>query len=355
MDNLLVTGGAGFIGSNFIINELEQSKFKIINLDLMTYAGNPMNLKSLTGNPAYIHIYGDIGDSDLIRSILIKYKPCAVINFAAESHVDRSIRGPGDFVNTNIVGTFHMLQEILAYWEPLLPSLKDSFRFLHVSTDEVFGSLNPEDPPFHEGTPYAPTSPYAASKASSDHLVRTYHHTYGLPTLVSNCSNNYGPRQFPEKLIPLILLNALNGRPLPIYGDGRNVRDWLYVEDHCEALRCLLADGRVGESYNIGGRCEMPNIEIVKTICALLDEECPNSPHAPHSSLISFIKDRPGHDRRYAVDCSKIERETGWRARETLATGLMKTIRWYLRNPEWVHATQTELHTEWVQRHYGFV
>lgn len=355
MKTYLVTGGAGFIGSNFVLAEREHGETRIINLDLLTYAGNLMNLEALRGDPDYVFVQGNIGDRSLVRDILEKYRPCAVVNFAAESHVDRSIDGPDDFIQTNVVGTFHLLEEVRRYWEGLSGKERDSFRLLHVSTDEVYGSLGPEDPPFHEQTPYAPNSPYSACKAASDHLLRAYQHTYGLPTLTTNCSNNYGPRQFPEKLIPLILLNALNGKPLPIYGDGLNVRDWLYVEDHCEALRLVLAEGRVGEIYNIGGNCEKTNLEVVHTVCSLLDEMLPDSPHAPHDSLITFVKDRPGHDRRYAIDCSKIERELEWTPKETFETGLKKTIRWYLDNPQWVESVQTGAYRDWMRKQYSTV
>jgi dTDP-glucose 4,6-dehydratase len=296
---------------------------------------------------------GDIGDRELVRTLLEKHKPSAIVNFAAESHVDRSIEGPDDFIQTNVVGTFHLLEEVRRYWGSLEDEDKSSFRFLHVSTDEVYGSLGPDDPAFSEDTAYAPNSPYSASKAASDHLVRAYHHTYGLPTLTTNCSNNYGPRQFPEKLLPLMILNALAGKPLPVYGDGMNVRDWLYVDDHCEAIRVVLEKGRVGEVYNIGGRCEKANMEIIKTLCRLLDEMRPDSPYVPHESLIKFVKDRPGHDRRYAIDASKIERELGWYPKETLETGLRKTIQWYLDNPEWVESIKTGAYREWMEKQYG--
>jgi dTDP-glucose 4,6-dehydratase len=353
MKTYVVTGGAGFIGSNFVLAEREHGGARLINLDLLTYAGNLMNLQGLKDDPDYVFVKGDIVDRNLVRDLLDKYRPCAVINFAAESHVDRSIDGPEDFIQTNVVGTFHLLEEVRRYWEALALEDKESFRFLHVSTDEVYGSLKSEDLPFHERTPYAPNSPYSASKAASDHLVRAYHHTYGLPTITTNCSNNYGPRQFPEKLIPLIVLNAINGKPLPIYGDGLNVRDWLYVEDHCEALSLVLQKGTVGEMYNIGGRCEKTNLEVVHTVCNLLDEMLLDSPHAPHDSLITFVKDRPGHDRRYAIDSSKIEEELGWSPEETFETGLKKTIQWYLENPEWVESVQTGAYREWMKRQYG--
>ena len=352
MKTYLVTGGAGFIGSNFVLAERGRGRVRIINLDLLTYAGNPGNLDSLAEDPDYVFVRGDFGDRALVGEILAKHRPCAVVNFAAESHVDRSIDGPEDFIQTNVVGTFRLLEETRRYWEGLPDEERKGFRFLHVSTDEVYGSLGPEDAPFTESTPYAPNSPYSASKAASDHLVRAYHHTYGFPAVTTNCSNNYGPRQFPEKLIPLILLNALEGRPLPIYGDGLNVRDWLYVEDHCAALALVLTEGRVGEVYNIGGRCEKTNLEIVNTFCALLDEAVGDSPYAPHAGLITFVKDRPGHDRRYAIDTSKIEEEIGWHPRETFETGLRKTIQWYLDNPEWVRSVRSGSYREWIRRHY---
>jgi dTDP-glucose 4,6-dehydratase len=353
MKTYLVTGGAGFIGSNFVLKVRQKQDARIVNLDCLTYAGNMMNLDSLSGDDDHVFIHGSIGDRDLVRNILEKYRPCSVIGFAAESHVDRSIDGPGEFINTNVVGTFHLLEEVRGYWSGLEDEAKKAFRFLHVSTDEVYGSLGPEDTPFNEQTAYAPNSPYSASKASSDHLVRAYHHTYGLPTLTTNCSNNYGPMQFPEKLIPLMIINALNGKPLPIYGDGLNVRDWLYVEDHCDAISMVLSKGKVGEVYNIGGRCERPNIEIVKTVCGLLDEMRPSSAFTPHASLMTFVKDRPGHDRRYAIDCGKIEKELGWTPKETFESGLKKTIQWYLDNPEWIQSIQTGAYREWMDRQYG--
>lgn len=349
----MVTGGAGFIGSNFVLAQWNRGFVRIVNLDLVTYGGNPMNLEVIQDNPNYIFVQGDIGDRSLVRNIFHEYCPCAVVNFAAESHVDRSIDSPEDFIQTNVVGTFHLLEEAHRYWDGLPSDEKEVFRFLHVSTDEVYGSLGPNDSAFHEQTPYAPNSPYSASKAASDHLVRAYHHTYGLPTLTTNCSNNYGPRQFPEKLIPLMILNALKGKTLPIYGDGLNIRDWLYVEDHCEALHLVLEKGRVGEVYNIGGQCEKTNLEVVKTICSLLDKIYPESPFTPYASLISYVKDRPGHDLRYSIDCSKIERELGWRPKESFETGLKKTIKWYLENSEWVESVQTGAYREWIQKHYG--
>ena len=353
MKTYLVTGGSGFIGSNFILRQRRLGRARIVNLDLLTYAGNPMNLKPLQSDKEYVFVHGNIGDRKLVRDMLEEYRPHAILNFAAESHVDRSIDGPEDFIQTNILGTFHLLEETRRYWGGLSSDEKRDFRFLHVSTDEVYGSLGPEDPAFKEDTPYAPNSPYSASKAASDHLVRAYHHTYGLPVLTTNCSNNYGPRQFPEKLIPLVILNATKGKKLPIYGDGLNIRDWLYVEDHCEALEVVLGKGRVGQTYNIGGKCEKTNLDLVRTVCRLLDEMLPESLYKPHESLITFVKDRPGHDRRYAIDCSKIERELGWYPKESLETGLRKTIEWYLGNPEWIKSVQTGEYREWIARQYG--
>ena len=352
MKTYLVTGGSGFIGSNFILRQRRLGRARIVNLDLLTYAGNPMNLKPLQSDKEYVFVHGNIGDRKLVRDMLEEYRPHAILNFAAESHVDRSIDGPEDFIQTNILGTFHLLEETRRYWGGLSSDEKRDFRFLHVSTDEVYGSLGQEDPAFKEDTPYAPNSPYSASKAASDHLVRAYHHTYGLPVLTTNCSNNYGPRQFPEKLIPLVILNATKGKKLPIYGDGLNIRDWLYVEDHCEALEVVLEKGRVGQTYNIGGKCEKTNLDLVRTVCRLLDEMLPESLYKPHESLITFVKDRPGHDRRYAIDCSKIERELGWYPKESLETGLRKTIEWYLGNPEWIKSVQTGEYREWIRKHY---
>ncbi|MGC9195910.1 MAG: dTDP-glucose 4,6-dehydratase [Syntrophobacteraceae bacterium] len=349
---ILVTGGAGFIGSNFVLRG-RLGKKRIVNLDLLTYAGNLLNLQEFNDDADYIFVKGDIGDSGLVGKLLEDYQPEAVVNFAAESHVDRSIESPESFVQTNIVGTYKLLEETLGYFRRLPAERGERFRFLHVSTDEVYGSLGPEDPAFTENTPYAPNSPYSASKAGSDHLVRAYHHTFGLPAIITNCSNNYGPRQFPEKLMPLTLLNALEGRPLPVYGDGLNIRDWLYVDDHCEALELVLQKGKSGQTYNIGGSCEKTNIEIVRTLCALLDEMVPQSRQVPHCNLITFVKDRPGHDRRYAVDCSRIERELGWRAKETLETGLEKTIRWYMENTQWVESVKSGAYRNWIARQYG--
>jgi len=326
---LLVTGGAGFIGSNFVLTTIEAGGEPIVTLDKLTYAGNLANLDELRGDARHVFAKGDVCDRALVRELLRKHKPRAVLHFAAESHVDRSIEGPAPFVQTNVVGTFALLEEARAYWMTLPAGEREAFRFLHVSTDEVYGSLGPDDPAFSETTPYAPNSPYSASKAASDHLVRAYWHTYGLPTLTTNCSNNYGPRQFPEKLIPLMLHQALAGKPLPVYGDGQNVRDWLYVLDHCEAIRQVLARGRPGEVYNIGGGAEMKNIDLVRTLCALLDEAQPRT-GGSYADLISFVKDRPGHDRRYAIDSRKIQRELGWRPAQTFASGLKETVRWYL-------------------------
>jgi dTDP-glucose 4,6-dehydratase len=320
---ILVTGGAGFIGSNFVLSTLKGRDEPIVNLDKLTYAGSLRNLEPLRDDPRHVFVQGDICDRELVRGLLKKHSPRAIVHFAAESHVDRSISGPAQFIQTNVAGTFSLLDEVRASSREI--------RFLHVSTDEVYGSLSPDDPAFTETSPYAPNSPYAASKAASDHLVRAYHHTYGLPTLTTNCSNNYGPRQFPEKLIPLTIANALSGKPLPVYGDGRNVRDWLYVEDHCAAVRLVLERGRVGETYNIGGGCEKQNIDVVKSICGLLDELKPRK-GGRHAELITFVQDRPGHDRRYAMDASKIARELGWRPRESFESGLAKTVRWYLEN-----------------------
>jgi dTDP-glucose 4,6-dehydratase len=334
-DLWLVTGGAGFIGSNFVRNQVLRSGRRVVNLDRLTYAGNLDSLAGLEGDARHLFTQGDIGDRALVLSLLRTHQPAAVVNFAAESHVDRSIDGPRVFVETNVLGTVELLGAVLEYWRSLEPAARDRFRFLHVSTDEVYGSLGPTGA-FTETTPYAPNSPYSASKAASDHLVRAFHHTYGLPVLTTNCSNNYGPRQFPEKLIPLMILNALRGRPLPIYGDGLNVRDWLYVDDHCRAIETVVAAGRVGEVYNIGGNCERTNRAIVEAICGLMDELRPELPHRPCRSLVTFVADRPGHDRRYAIDCSKIGRELGWRPMMNFETGLRETIGWYLDNPVWV-------------------
>ncbi len=353
MKSWLVTGGAGFIGSNFLLAQRLPGHCKVVNLDLLTYAGNLRNLESLRDDPDYMFVRGDIGDSDLVRSVLGKYRPCAVVNLAAESHVDRSIVGPEQFIKTNVVGTLRLLEEVRKYWNSLGEGERAVFRFLHVSTDEVYGSLGAEAPAFRESNPYAPNSPYAASKAASDHLVRAYYHTYGLPTLTTNCSNNYGPRQFPEKLIPLMILNALEGKSLPVYGDGSNVRDWLYVEDHCEAISLVIERGEPGSVYNIGGKCEKTNLQVVRMICRVLDEMMPRSPHVPHHSLIRFVKDRPGHDRRYAIDASKIENELGWQPRENFESGLRETIWWYINNTAWVESVRTGEYRRWIERQYG--
>ena len=351
-NTILVTGGAGFIGSNFILQCMRERAACVVNLDLLTYAGNLRNLDSIAADTRYEFVNGDIGDRTLVRRLLETHRPNAIVHFAAESHVDRSIRGPEDFVRTNINGTFALLEETRSYWSALSDGERSQFRFLHVSTDEVYGSLGPADPPFQETTPYAPNSPYAASKAASDHLVRSYHHTYGLPTLTTNCSNNYGPFQFPEKLIPLMILNAKNNKPLPVYGDGKNVRDWLYVEDHCAAIRTVLRSGLPGETYNIGGWNEKTNIEIVGTVCDLLDEMLPEETSS-RRNLINFVKDRPGHDRRYAIDARKIERELGWRPKETFESGIRRTVRWYLENEQWVRDVTSGNYREWIATHYA--
>jgi dTDP-glucose 4,6-dehydratase len=350
---ILVTGGAGFIGSNFILQWMQSETTPILNLDKLTYAGNLANLEQVSSDSRYTFIRGDIGDRELLRRLLTHHRPRAILHFAAESHVDRSILGPDDFVCTNVNGTFNLLEETRAYWAGLPDEEKSAFRFLHVSTDEVFGSLGPDDSPFSELTAYAPNSPYAASKAASDHLVRAYHHTYDLPTLTTNCSNNYGPYQFPEKLIPLMILNAVNGKALPVYGDGKNVRDWLFVNDHCEAIRMVLERGLVGETYNIGGHAEMPNLEIVNAICAMLDELRPHDPVTPHHTLITFVKDRPGHDRRYAMDACKIESELGWKPRESFASGIRKTVQWYLANESWVRDVTSGHYRQWIEKQYS--
>ena len=353
MENkILVTGGAGFIGSNFILQQLEQASTSVVNLDKLTYAGNLRNLETIANSVHYEFVHGDIADRKLVRGLLERHKPRAVVHFAAESHVDRSIRGPDDFIRTNVDGTFALLEEVRPYWGALTEQARMDFRFLHVSTDEVYGSLDADDPAFCENTPYAPNSPYAASKAASDHLVRAYHHTYGLPTLTTNCSNNYGRFQFPEKLIPLMILNAREGKPLPVYGDGRNVRDWLFVEDHCRAITTVLARGRVGETYNIGGWNEKPNIEIVELICDLVDEMVGRR-GPDRRALITFVKDRPGHDRRYAMDAGKIQRELGWRPQETFESGIRKTVRWYLENELWVRDVTSGSYRQWIETHYS--
>jgi dTDP-glucose 4,6-dehydratase len=349
---ILVTGGAGFIGANFVLDWIAATGEPVVNLDALTYAGNLESLKSLDGDARHIFVKGDIGDRALVDSLLATHQPRAIVHFAAESHVDRSIHGPGTFVQTNVNGTFTLLEAARAYWTQLDGERKAAFRFHHVSTDEVYGSLGPDDPAFTETHPYEPNSPYSASKAASDHLVRAWHHTYGLPVLTTNCSNNYGPYHFPEKLIPLMIVNALAGKPLPVYGDGLQVRDWLYVKDHASAIREVLARGRVGETYNVGGWNEKPNIEIVKTVCALLDEMKPDSAGS-YSRLITYVTDRPGHDRRYAIDAHKLERELGWKPAETFDTGIRKTVRWYLDNTEWVQHVQSGSYREWVSRNYG--
>ena len=366
---LLVTGGAGFIGANFVLDWLATSDEPIINLDKLTYAGNPETLASLQGDARHQLVQGDIGDSALVSRLLAEHKPRAVVNFAAESHVDRSIHGPGEFIETNIVGTFRLLEAVRGYWGGLADSdnreqglaptgaadkpTKAGFRFLHVSTDEVYGSLAKGDPAFAETHRYEPNSPYSASKAASDHLVRAWHHTYGLPVLTTNCSNNYGPYHFPEKLIPLMIVNALAGKPLPVYGDGMQIRDWLYVKDHCSAIRRVLEAGRLGETYNVGGWNEKPNIEIVQTVCKLLDEMCPKADGSSYASQITYVTDRPGHDRRYAIDARKLEAELGWKPAETFETGIRKTVEWYLANPEWVVHVQSGAYREWVNKQYA--
>jgi dTDP-glucose 4,6-dehydratase len=350
---ILVTGGAGFIGANFILDFIAADGGAVVNLDKLTYAGNPANLASLARDVRYRLVQGDIGDRNLVKELLGTYQPTAVVNFAAESHVDRSIRGPEDFIQTNVLGTFHLLDELRSYWETLPHARKSAFRFLHISTDEVYGSLEEGDRAFTETTAYAPNSPYSASKAASDHLARAYYHTYGLPVLTTNCSNNYGPFQFPEKLIPLMILNALAGKSLPVYGDGLNVRDWLYVGDHCAAIRRVLRDGRVGETYNIGGNCQLRNIDVVQAVCALLDELVPDSPHRPHAKLIAYVKDRPGHDRRYAIDTRKIDAELGWQPKESFDTGLRKTVLWYLEHRDWCESVSSGGYRRWLEANYA--
>ena len=350
---ILVTGGAGFIGSNFVLDWMAQSDEPVVNLDKLTYAGNLQNLQSLAGNARHVFVRGDIGDAALLAALLERHRPRAVINFAAESHVDRSIHGPAAFIETNVVGTFQLLESVRAHWERLPEDEKSAFRFLQVSTDEVYGSLAPAEAPFAETRRYEPNSPYSASKAASDHLVRAYHHTYGLPVLTTNCSNNYGPFHFPEKLIPLCLLNALNGRPLPIYGDGQQVRDWLYVQDHCSAIRRVLEAGRVGETYNVGGWNEMPNLLVVQMLCAALDRMQPRADGAAYAQQITYVKDRPGHDRRYAIDARKIERELGWTPVESFATGLEKTVRWYLDHQDWVAGVTSGAYRQWIEKQYA--
>ncbi len=353
---ILVTGGAGFIGANFVLDWLAGSNESVINLDKLTYAGNLETLSSLKGKPSHIFVQGDIGDRALVERLLTEHKPRAVINFAAESHVDRSIHGPGDFIETNIVGTYSLLESVRGYWGALPDGEnegeKAAFRFLHVSTDEVYGSLAKDDPAFAETKRYEPNSPYSASKAASDHLVRAWHHTYGLPVLTTNCSNNYGPFHFPEKLIPLVIVNALANKPLPVYGDGMQIRDWLYVKDHCSAIRRVLNAGKLGETYNVGGWNEKPNIEIVTTVCALLDELSPRADGKPYAQQITYVTDRPGHDRRYAIDATKIHRELGWRPAETFESGIRKTVQWYLDNADWVANVQSGEYRKWLDKNY---
>lgn len=352
-DTILVTGGAGFIGSNFVLQWLANESSAVINLDKLTYAGNMGNLAVVAHDRRYRFLQGDICDRDLIAEILITHKPRAIVHFAAESHVDRSIHGPDDFVRTNINGTFSLLEEARAYWSGLDEKDQISFRFVHVSTDEVYGSLGPKDAASTEMTRYAPNSPYSASKAASDHLVRAYFHTYGLPVLTTNCSNNYGPFQFPEKLIPLVILHAIGAKPIPVYGDGENVRDWLYVADHCDAIRTVLRQGKLGETYNVGGRNEMKNLEVVEIICSTLDELRPNDSVVPHRNLIKFVTDRPGHDRRYAMDIRKIESELGWKPRETFASGIRKTVEWYLDNTAWIESVTSGSYRQWMATQYS--
>ncbi|HKY02631.1 MAG TPA: dTDP-glucose 4,6-dehydratase [Burkholderiales bacterium] len=349
---ILVTGGAGFIGSNFVLDWLAQNDEPILNVDKLTYAGNPANLESVAAHPSYHLVKADICDRDQLCRLFEEHRPRAVVHFAAESHVDRSIHGPAEFIHTNVVGTFNLLEEARTYWSGLPNAEKSTFRFLHVSTDEVYGSLGPVDPAFSETTAYAPNSPYSASKAASDHLVRAYHHTYGMPTVTTNCSNNYGPYQFPEKLIPLIIFNATHEQPLPVYGDGMNVRDWLYVGDHCAAIRTVLAKGRVGEVYNIGGNAERANIEVVKKICAILDELRPRAA-GPHEALIRYVTDRPGHDRRYAIDATKIRNELGWQPTESFDSGMRRTVQWYLEHEEWIAAVNSGEYRKWLTQNYA--
>ncbi len=350
---ILVTGAAGFIGSNFVLDWLAQSDEPVINLDDLTYAGNLENLASLDGDARHVFVKGSIGDFDLVARLLAEHQPRAVVNFAAESHVDRSIHGPEDFIQTNIVGTFRLLEAVRAYYGQLEKTAKNEFRFLHVSTDEVYGSLATNDPAFTETHQYEPNSPYSASKAASDHLVRAYHHTYGLPVLTTNCSNNYGPYHFPEKLIPLVILNALAGKPLPIYGDGQQIRDWLYVKDHCSAIRRVLEAGKLGETYNVGGWNEKPNLDVVHTLCSILDELSPRADGKPYKEQITYVTDRPGHDRRYAIDATKIERELGWKPAETFESGIRKTVQWYLDNQAWVANVTSGAYREWLGKQYG--
>ncbi len=350
---ILITGGAGFIGGNFVLDWVGLNNEPVVNLDKLTYAGNLQTLQSLQGHPLHHFVQGDIADRSLVSALLAEHRPRAIVHFAAESHVDRSIHGPGEFIQTNIIGTYNLLECARAYWSSLPSSEQAAFRFLHVSTDEVYGSLAPGDPAFSESNAYEPNSPYSASKAASDHLVRAWHHTYGLPVLTTNCSNNYGPFHFPEKLIPLMIVNALAGKPLPVYGDGQQVRDWLYVKDHCSAIRRVLEAGRLGETYNVGGWNEQTNLDIVTRICALLDELSPSADGKPYASLITHVADRPGHDRRYAIDARKIQRELGWLPAETFETGLRKTVAWYLDNTDWVRNVQSGSYRDWVQKNYA--
>lgn len=353
MKTWLITGGAGFIGSNFILQCRLNGIAAVVNFDSLTYAGNLRNLSGLEADSGYRFVRGDICDREQVAEALRRYEPDAIVHFAAESHVDRSIVGPEAFVRTNVTGTFQLLEATRKYWEEQSAERKKSFRLLHVSTDEVYGSLEPNDPPFEESTPYSPNSPYAASKAAADHLVRAYHHTYGFPALVTNCSNNYGPYQFPEKLMPLMILNAMEGKTLPVYGDGLNIRDWLYVADHCDALMQVLEKGTIGETYNIGGNNERSNLEVVERVCELLDRLRPDSMHSPHRKLVRFVRDRPGHDRRYAINCGKIERELGWRPSESFDSGLGKTIRWYIKNQDWVRSVQSGEYRRWIEANYA--
>ena len=350
---ILVTGGAGFIGGNFVLDWFAGSDEGVVNVDKLTYAGNLQTLNSLKDNPNHVFVQADIGDTAVIPELLAKYQPRAVVNFAAESHVDRSIHGPSDFIQTNIVGTFNLLESVRAYWNHLPEPQKSEFRFLHVSTDEVYGTLEANDPPFAETNRYEPNSPYSASKAASDHLVRAWHHTYGLPVVTTNCSNNYGPYHFPEKLIPLVILNARAGKALPIYGDGQQIRDWLYVKDHCSAIRRVLEVGQLGETYNVGGWNEKANLDVVNTICALLDELSPRADGKSYAEQITFVTDRPGHDRRYAIDARKLERELGWKPAETFETGIRKTVQWYLDNNEWTNNVTSGAYREWTDKQYG--
>jgi dTDP-glucose 4,6-dehydratase len=351
-NTILVTGGTGFIGSNFVMQWIQSTGTTVINLDLLTYAGNLDNLATLKEDPRHQLVRGDICDSELVAALLKDHRPEAIVHFAAESHVDRSIAAPGAFIRTNVLGTFTLLEQARAYWSELDETARRSFRFLHISTDEVYGSLGPQDPTFSETAAYAPNSPYAASKAASDHLVRAYYHTYGLPVITTNSSNNYGPFQFPEKLIPLMILNALEGEPLPVYGDGGNVRDWLFVADHCSAIRAVLERGRIGETYNIGGNSERKNIEVVQAVCDLVDEFRPGDALGPRRRLITFVTDRPGHDRRYAIDASKINRELGWRPAEKFESGLRRTVAWYLENASWVNGVRTGAYRDWIRKNY---